>query len=102
MISGPGGSARSTHDRAGPRSEGRQVAPDLPGADLGVILAPLVAFQAEELVGDRAEAVTDDGVGLEVVEGLAQGLGQDPEVAPGRGGPAQLVEVSQVRLARVE
>src|SRR4051794_3982341 len=43
-------------------SEGGQVAFQLPGADLGVVLAPLVAFDPQEGVGDRAEAAADDVV----------------------------------------
>src|SRR4051794_7779823 len=91
---------RLAFDRA--CSEGRQVALDLPGPDLRVVRAPLVAFDAEEFVGDRSQAVADDGVVLEVVEGLTQALGEDVEAAFGPRGRALLVEVPEVRLARVE
>src|SRR5947209_17802130 len=86
---------------AGTGLEGRQVTRDLPGPDLGVVLAPLVALQAEELVGDRPEAAADDGVGLEAVERRVQGLRQDLEAAPGDLGRTRLVEVPLVGLAGV-
>src|SRR5437763_1345580 len=66
-------------------SERRQVTLELPRFDLRVVLAPLVALEPEELVGDRAEALADHLILLEVAEGFGEALGERPNAAAGHG-----------------
>lgn len=79
-----------------------QVALKLPVSDIDMIVAPLLAFQLEEFIGDWAEGRANHGVGLEVVEGLAERLGPGLHASDSHGFRPALVKVVQVQLAGIE
>src|SRR4051794_12347017 len=67
-----------------------------------MILAPLVALEPEEFVGDRAEALAEYVILLEVAQRLGEALGERADAVAGHGLEVGGVEVAEVGLAGVE
>ena len=84
-----------------PLKEG-QIAVGFPSADGAVVLAPLVALEAEEFRSDGTQGVQDNLVLFKVVECFGQGLWQQPDATAGDFLHAYSVHVAKVGFTRIE
>src|SRR5580700_5149110 len=83
-------------------SKRRQVGLQLPRLDLRMVLAPFVPLEPKEFVGDRAEALPDDRVRLQMGKRFGEALGQRTETTAGHGLEVGGVEIAEVGLPGVE
>ena len=93
---------RRSNERTDAQSADQVSTLELPRLDLRVILAPFVALEPQEFVRDRAQALANDLVSLEMSESLGEALGQGPHAATRHRLDVGGVEIPQVRLAGIE
>ncbi len=67
-----------------------------------MVLAPFIALEPDEFIGDRPQAFANDVIVLEVIEGLGEALRKRKNAAARHGLEIGGVEISEVGLSGLE